>query len=70
MSDAVIRDKELSSPAFSQLINAPIETVVIADWLFNLPEAEYQHCSPHHISSGAPSASMERKARRAARDKS
>jgi hypothetical protein len=34
----IIRDKELSSSAFSHVINAPIEAVDIADWLFNLPE--------------------------------
>jgi hypothetical protein len=33
-------------------INAPIEKVDIADWLFNLPDAEYQRCSPAHIAAG------------------
>jgi hypothetical protein len=31
---------------------APLEKVDIADWLFNLPDAEYQRCSPAHIAAG------------------
>jgi hypothetical protein len=34
------------------VINAPIELVDIADWVFNLPDAEYQRCSPAHIAAG------------------
>lgn len=34
------------------IINAPIEFVDIADWVFNLPDAEYQRCSPAHIAAG------------------
>ena len=34
------------------IINAPIELVDIADWLFNLPDAEYQRCSPAHLAAG------------------
>lgn len=56
MSDVIITDKQLSSSAFSAVINAPIEQVDIADWLFNLPEAEYQRCCPpDHISAGTTS---------------
>jgi hypothetical protein len=33
-------------------INAPLEKVDIADWLFNLPDAECQRCSPAHIAAG------------------
>jgi hypothetical protein len=33
-------------------IQAPIEKVDIADWLFYLPDAEYQRCSPARIAAG------------------
>jgi len=53
MSDVIITDKQLSVSAVSAVIHAPIEKVDIADWLFNLPEAEYQRCcAPDHISAG------------------
>ena len=56
MTDTIISDKQLSSSAFSHVINAPIEKVNIADWLFKLPQAEYQRCCPpDHISCGATS---------------
>ncbi|MEH0194500.1 hypothetical protein V7S57_02075 [Caulobacter sp. CCNWLY153] len=54
MSDIIITDKQLSASAYTATINAPIEAIDIADWLFNLPEAEYQRCcAPDHISAGA-----------------
>jgi hypothetical protein len=47
-------DHKLSDSSFSHVINAPIEHVHIADWLFNLPDAEYQRCCPpDHIAAGA-----------------
>jgi hypothetical protein len=53
MSDKILSDKILSSSAFSHIIAVPIEKIDIADWLFNLPEAEYQRCcTPDHISCG------------------
>jgi hypothetical protein len=56
MADTVLLDKELSSSAYSQTINAPIEKVDIAAWLFHLPEAEYcRCCPPDHISCGSTS---------------
>ncbi|MCD0488074.1 hypothetical protein LPB86_07525 [Pedobacter sp. MC2016-14] len=42
----------LSHSTVKSIINAPIEKVNIADWLFNLPDAEYQKCSPAHIAAG------------------
>lgn len=43
----------LSKSAFSAEIDVPIEKIDIADWLFNLPEAEYQRCCPpDHIACG------------------
>jgi len=56
MPDTILIDKQLSNSAYSHHINAPIERVDIAAWLFNLPEAEYQRCCPpDHISCGATS---------------
>ncbi|HXX95530.1 MAG TPA: hypothetical protein VEL11_00220 [Candidatus Bathyarchaeia archaeon] len=34
------------------MINAPLEKLNIVDWLFNLPDAEYQRCSHAHIGAG------------------
>jgi hypothetical protein len=45
-------DRTLSISTVTHIINAPIEKVDIADWLFNLPDAEYQRCSPAHIAAG------------------
>jgi len=42
----------LSHSVVKATINAPIEKVNIADWLFNLPDAEYQKCSVNHIAAG------------------
>lgn len=54
MSDVILSDKILSSSAYSYVVAVPIEKIDIADWLFNLPEAEYQRCCPpDHISCGA-----------------
>jgi hypothetical protein len=56
MSDQILPDKELSNSAYSHIINAPLEKVDIADWLFKLPEAEYMRCClPDHISCGSTS---------------
>jgi hypothetical protein len=49
----VLTDTILSSSAYSADIDVPIARIDIADWLFNLPEAEYQRCcAPDHISCG------------------
>lgn len=42
----------LSASTVSAIINAPIEKINIADWLLNLPDAEYQRCSVNHIAAG------------------
>lgn len=53
MADIILGDKQLSNSAFSHIINVPLANIDIADWLFNLPEAEYQRCCPpDHISCG------------------
>jgi hypothetical protein len=45
-------DRTLSISTVTHIINAPLEKVDIADWLFNLPDAEYQLCSHAHIAAG------------------
>jgi hypothetical protein len=51
---SVVLEKLLSQSAFSHDIDVPFDQVDIADWLFNLPEAEYQRCCPpDHIACGA-----------------
>ena len=45
-------DRTLSLSTVTHIINARLEKVDIADWLFNLPDAEYQRCSPAHIAAG------------------
>ncbi|MDF0546252.1 hypothetical protein PX699_28240 [Sphingobium sp. H39-3-25] len=43
----------LSKSAFTTEIDVPIEKIDIGDWLFTLPEAEYQRCCPpDHVSCG------------------
>jgi hypothetical protein len=45
--------RTLSDSCYSHIINAPIERVDIAEWLFHLPNAEYQRCCPPaHIAAG------------------
>lgn len=45
----------LSHSTVTAIINAPIEKVNIADWLLNLPDAEYQRCSTQHLGAGITS---------------
>jgi|SRR5215212_600717 hypothetical protein len=45
-------DRTPSLSTVTHTINAPLEKVNIADWLFNLPDAEYQLYSPAHIAAG------------------
>ena len=42
----------ISESSFTAVVNAPIEKVDLADWLFGLSDAEYQRCSPAHIAAG------------------
>jgi hypothetical protein len=46
------KDRTLSLTTVNHVMNVPIEKVNIADWLLNLPDAEYQRCSPAHIACG------------------
>jgi hypothetical protein len=45
-------DRTLVLSTVTATIQAAIEKVDIADWLFNLTDAEYQRCSPAHIAAG------------------
>jgi hypothetical protein len=45
-------DRTLSLSTVTATIYAPIEKVNIADWLFALPDAEYQRCAHAHIAAG------------------
>lgn len=44
--NTVRSDLVLTQSTMSALIHAPIDTVDIANWLLNLPDAEYQRCAP------------------------
>ena len=48
MTDTIITESTATA-----VIQAPIEFVDIADWVFTLPDAEYQRCSPAHLAAGA-----------------
>lgn len=45
-------ERSLSNSTVTAIMNVPIESVNIADWLFTLPDAEYQRCSHAHIAAG------------------
>lgn len=45
-------DRSLSNSTVTAIMHVPIEKVNIADWLFTLPDAEYQRCSHAHIAAG------------------
>src|ERR1700684_3959389 len=49
-------DRKLSLSTVTAVINAPFEKVNIADWLFNLPDAEYQRCAHAHLAAGSSTA--------------
>src|SRR5260370_10071934 len=50
----MMTERILSYSSFSHIGDVPIERIHIADWLFNLPEAEYQRCCPpDHIAAGS-----------------
>jgi hypothetical protein len=45
-------DRTFSLSTVTASIHAPIEKVDIADWLFHLPDAEYQRCAHAHLAAG------------------
>ena len=42
---------QIVDSSFTAIINAPLEKINLPEWAFNLPEAEYQGCSPAHVSA-------------------
>jgi len=51
--DTTMSEAILSDSAYSHEIDEPIQRVDIADWLFHLPNAEFQRCCPpEHIAGG------------------
>jgi hypothetical protein len=48
----MLNDHTLVLSTVTATIHAPVEKIDIADWLFNLPDAEYQRCSPAHLAAG------------------
>jgi hypothetical protein len=55
MANAEVRtDLVLVHSGETAAIHAPIDKVNIADWLLNLPDAEYQRCAPpDHLAAGS-----------------
>ena len=45
-------DFEIVDSSFTAIVNAPLDRIDIPTWCFNLPEQEYQACSPAHVSAG------------------
>ncbi|MBS1665380.1 MAG: hypothetical protein JST68_30335 [Bacteroidetes bacterium] len=43
--------EQIVDSSFTAIINAHIEKIDIPEWAFNLSEAEYQSCSPAHVSA-------------------
>jgi hypothetical protein len=48
----MISDRSLSNSTVTAIMQIALEKVNIADWLFTLPDAEYQRCSHAHIAAG------------------
>ena len=47
-----MNDLEIVDSRVSAIINAPIEKIDLPSWAFNLPDHEYQGCSPAHVAAG------------------
>lgn len=52
LAHADAADDQLMDVTFTAIINAPVEKIDIPGWCFNLPEHEYQGCSPAHVAAG------------------
>jgi hypothetical protein len=52
----MLNDRTLSLSTVTATIHAPIEKVNIAEWLFHLPDAEYQRSAHAHIAAGSTTA--------------
>jgi len=58
----ILTDLLLSESAYSHDLDIPVDQIDIADWLFELPEAEYLRCcAPDHIACGTTSTDDGRK---------
>lgn len=51
-----MNDNQIVDSAFTAIINAPIDRIDIPQWCFGLAEAEYQGCSPAHVSAAVTTA--------------
>jgi len=51
-----MKDNIIVDTTFTAIIDAPFESIDLPAWCFNLPDAEYQGCSPAHVAAGATSA--------------
>jgi hypothetical protein len=51
-----MNENQIVDSSFTSIINAPIDKIDIPEWCFNLPEREYQGCSPAHVSAGLTTA--------------
>lgn len=50
----VLYDQVITTTEVRAVIDAPADTVDVADWLLNLPDPEYQRCAPgEHIACGS-----------------
>jgi hypothetical protein len=47
-----MNDNQIVHSSFTAGVNAPLEKIDIPAWCFNLPEREYNACSPAHVSAG------------------
>jgi len=47
-----MNENQIIDSSFTAIINAPLDTIDIPTWCFNLSEQEYQRCSPAHVSAG------------------
>ena len=46
-------DLTLGQSTFSHVFETPIENIDVSHWIFNISDAEYQHCAPgDHIAAG------------------
>lgn len=46
-------DHEIVDSCFTAIIDAPIEKIDLPQWVFTLPNHEYQGCSPAHVAAGS-----------------
>ena len=47
-----MNENQIVDSSFTAIVDAPLHKIDIPTWCFNLPEAEYQACSPAHVSAG------------------